>query len=142
MLRYLVRRCHGEVALAEDLAGETFARATRAFLGRRGDDGTAAGWLLAIARSVHLDHLRRRLLPVAEVDGELLEASARPQADEVDALLAELPPRAARLLRLVHLDGFTAGEVAAMTGQRPEAVRTALWRARAMFRTAWEESER
>ena len=64
MLRYLLRRCHGDTALAEDLASETFTRATRAFLGWRVDEGTAAGWLLAIARSTHLDHLHRKHLPL------------------------------------------------------------------------------
>ena len=43
---FLARRT-GSPTLAEELAQETFYRATRAFLGWRG--GSASAWLLAIA---------------------------------------------------------------------------------------------
>ena len=44
-----LRRRTGDPALAEELAQETFYRATRAFLGWRG--GSAAAWLRAIGRN-------------------------------------------------------------------------------------------
>jgi RNA polymerase sigma factor (sigma-70 family) len=56
VLGYLARRT-GSATLAEELAQETFYRATRAFLGWRG--GSPAAWLLAIARNVLLDEARR-----------------------------------------------------------------------------------
>src|SRR5665809_147112 len=56
VLGFLRRRC-GDSATAEDLAQETFYRATQAFLGWRGE--SPAGWLLAIARNVLIDDVRR-----------------------------------------------------------------------------------
>ena len=52
-----LRRRTGDPALAEELAQETFYRATRAFLGWRG--GSPAAWLLAIARNALADEARR-----------------------------------------------------------------------------------
>jgi DNA-directed RNA polymerase specialized sigma24 family protein len=59
VLGYLARRT-GSAILAEELAQETFYRATRAFLGWRG--GSPAGWLLAIARNVLVDRSPRQHL--------------------------------------------------------------------------------
>ena len=65
VLGYLRRRT-GSVTVAEELAQETFYRATRAFLGWRG--GSPAAWLLAIARNVLIDEARRgqHLVPLSE----------------------------------------------------------------------------
>jgi RNA polymerase sigma-70 factor (ECF subfamily) len=109
----------GNRSLAEDLAGETFERAFRAW--RRFDPrrGSARTWLCQIARSAALDHFRseerrrrreerfaRELETVAEppdVGGEIGEALAQlsPAEREVVALRVVLEldgPSAARLL--------------------------------------------
>jgi RNA polymerase sigma-70 factor, ECF subfamily len=128
---YLTRRT-GDWALAEELAQETFTRATAAFLGWRG--GSALAWLLAIARNVLVDHHRRgrRLVPMEE---SLLPSEAFPDVGvEVRDLLSRLPPNSRRLLELVYLDGFSQAEIAAMTNKTPIAVRTAVWRAREALR--------
>ena len=134
--RYLERRT-GDAATAEDLAQETFFRATRAFLGWRG--GSPAAWLLAIARHVLADAaLRGRpLVP-------LPETLADPRAGDdtrppVETVLARLPPRQRRLLELVYVHGFSHAEVAAMSGTTAAAVKTAVWRAREAFRAVYEE---
>ncbi len=136
---YLARRT-GDPVLAEELAQETFARATAAFLGWRG--GSPAAWLLAIARNVLIDHQRRgrRLVPIDHA--ELLPASAHGH-DEVEMrdLLSRLPDAGRRLLELVYLDGFSQAEVAAMTGRNPAAVRTAVWRARDALRALLTEAD-
>jgi RNA polymerase sigma-70 factor (ECF subfamily) len=134
---YLHRRT-GDATLAEDLAAETFTRAVGAFLGWRGE--SAAGWLLAIARNVHLDHARRARRVVA-FDVELLveRSDVVPAVDRVEEVLAALPDASARVLRLVHGDGFSHAEVAVMTGSTPVAVRTAVWRARQEFRITWAQ---
>jgi Sigma-70 region 2 len=64
---YLARRT-GDPGLGEELAQETFYRATRAFLGWRG--GSPAAWLLAIARNVLADHARSGR-PLAELPDSL-----------------------------------------------------------------------
>jgi RNA polymerase sigma factor (sigma-70 family) len=133
---YLYRRT-GDPVLAEELAQETFVKATAAFLGWRG--GPAAAWLLAIARNVLTDHHRRgrKLVPLEET---LLPAQAFPDTGvEVRDLLGRLPPTARRLLQLAYLDGFTHAEIGAMTGQTPAAVRSAVWRARDALRALTAE---
>src|SRR3954451_20317333 len=85
---FLPRRT-GNPTLAEELAQETFYRATRAFLGWRG--GSAPAWLLAIARHVLIDEARRgrRLAPLPEA---LEDPGASPaQRLVVDEVLGALP---------------------------------------------------
>jgi RNA polymerase sigma-70 factor (ECF subfamily) len=135
---YLARRT-GDRVLAEELAQETFTRATAAFLGWRG--GSPAAWLLAIARNVLTDHHRRgrRLVPLEE---SLLPSQAFPDAGiEARDLLSRLPQSSRRLLELFYLDGFSHAEIAAMTGRTPAAIRTALYRARDALRALATEEQ-
>ncbi|GAA2354330.1 RNA polymerase sigma factor [Catellatospora methionotrophica] len=128
---YVSRRT-GDRALAEELSQETFARAAAAFLGWRGE--STLPWLLAIARNVVVDH-HRRGRPLVAIEESLLPPIEFPDtAIEVRDLLRRLPETGRRLLELVYLDGFSHAEVAAMTGQSPAAVRTAVWRARDTLR--------
>jgi RNA polymerase sigma-70 factor (ECF subfamily) len=130
---YLVRRT-GNPSLAEELAQETFFRATRAFLGWRG--GSPAAWLLAIARHALIDEVRRgaRLEPLGET---LADAPGREgDGAAVTELLAGLPTPQRRLLELVYVYGFSHAEVAAMDGTTEGAVKTAVWRAREALRHA------
>jgi RNA polymerase sigma factor (sigma-70 family) len=130
--------------LAEDLAQETFLRATRAFLGWRG--GRPEAWLLAIAGHVLIDYFRkhgdpkhREPLPLLD---ELLPVVEPPSADarsDVEETLSRLPRDQARLLELLHVYGFTHAEIAAMHGSTSGAVKTASWRARDAFRRLYEE---
>ncbi|MFI6391757.1 RNA polymerase sigma factor [Nonomuraea sp. NPDC050547] len=128
---FLLRRTR-DPHLAEDLAQETFVKATRAMLGWRGEN--PAAWLLAIARNVLLDHVRRRRVELALPDpDELGVPSMGVDALEVRDALDRLPPQHRRLLELVYLEGFSMVEVAAMTGKKHNTIKTALWRARAAF---------
>jgi DNA-directed RNA polymerase specialized sigma24 family protein len=115
-------------------------RATRAFLGWRG--GSPAAWLLAIARNVLADEVRRgqRLVPLSEtlpVQGG--ESSTMSMG--VRETLARLPATQGRLLELIYVDGYTHAEVAAMAGTTAGAVKTAVWRARQAFQQLYEEEE-
>jgi RNA polymerase sigma-70 factor (ECF subfamily) len=116
---------------------ETFYRATRAFLGWRG--GSPVAWLLSIARHVLVDEVRRgrRLAPLPET---LVDPAASPdeQVAVADAL-NRLPETQRRLLALVYVDGYSLAEVAALTGTSDGAAKTALWRARAAFRSVYGE---
>jgi len=135
---YLTRRT-GDVSLAEELAQETFYRATRAFLGWRG--GSAVAWLLTIARHVLIDEVRRgrRLVPLPE---SLIDPSGPGVALEVEPLLQRLPEQQRRLLRLVYVYGYSHAEVAALTGTTEGAVKTGIWRSREAFRRLYhQESE-
>ncbi|MFI6900132.1 RNA polymerase sigma factor [Nonomuraea sp. NPDC050394] len=128
---FLLRRTR-DPHLAEDLAQETFVKATRAMLGWRGEN--PAAWLLAIARNVLLDHVRRRRVELALPDPDELGVPAiGADALEVRDALDRLPLQHRRLLELVYLEGFSMVEVAAMTGKKHNTIKTAVWRARAAF---------
>src|SRR4051812_39231296 len=105
---YLARRT-GDPVLAEELAQETFYRATRAFLGWRG--GSAVAWLLAIARHVLIDEVRRgrRLQPLPE---SLVDPHDPTGARDLESVLARLPLPQRRVIELVYLHGYSHGEVA------------------------------
>jgi DNA-directed RNA polymerase specialized sigma24 family protein len=130
---YLVRRT-GDPVLAEELAQETFYRATRAFLGWRG--GSAVAWLLAIARHVLIDEVRRgrRLVPLPDS----LVAGIEPGGGEdVARVLASLPKAQRQVLELIYIYGYSHAEAAAILGTSEGAVKTAVWRARSAFRRAY-----
>lgn len=130
MYGYLLRRTR-DPSLAEELAQETFAKATRAFLGWRGGSPTA--WLLAIARTTLVDE-HRRGVRLVHLETDVPALTGDPDvAIDVERTLAALPPQQERLLRLVYLDGFDHAEVAAMTGTTAGAVKTAVYRARRAF---------
>jgi RNA polymerase sigma-70 factor (ECF subfamily) len=135
---YLLRRT-GDPTAAEELAQETFYRATRAFLGWRG--GSPVAWLLSIARNVLIDEVRRgrMLLPLPET---LVDPRAEHEdALSVRAVLAELPAAQRRLLELVYVHGFSHAETAAILGSSDGAVRTGVWRARTAFKRLYEREE-
>ena len=135
-----LRRRTGSMTVAEELAQETFYRATRAFLGWRG--GSPAAWLLAIARNVLVDEVRRgqRLVPLSET---LPAQGGEPSTMSMSVrdTLARLPANQGRLLELIYVDGYTHAEVAAMTGTSAGAVKTAVWRARQAFQQLYREEE-
>jgi len=133
---YLTRRT-ADPSLAEELAQETFYRATRAFLGWRG--GQPSAWLLAIARNVLIDETRkgRRLVPLE--DSLAGETGLEEESVQVRAALAQLPATPRRLLELSYLEGFSLAEIAVMSGTSVGAIKTALWRARAAFRARFAE---
>jgi RNA polymerase sigma-70 factor (ECF subfamily) len=127
VLGYLTARVRDR-SLAEELAAETFYRATRAFLGWRGESPPA--WLLAIARNVLVDAVRRDRRHTALTEDAL--APVEPLDDDVAVRvgLERLPENDRRLLVLVHVYGYSCAEVATMSGSTHGAVRTALYRAR------------
>jgi RNA polymerase sigma-70 factor (ECF subfamily) len=108
-------------------------------LGWRG--GNPASWLFAIARNLLIDEARRgRVAALAETADLVDVENAAIARTEIEETLLQLPESQRRLIRLVYIDGFTHGEVAAMTGSSAGAVKTAIWRARDAFKAAWLEA--
>ena len=106
----------------EDLTQETFVRAWRGLAGWR-PEKPFAHWLKRVAVRVGLDFCRRRkrtpFARLAEDDGRLLENmawepadEARDAADEVQYLLAQLPPEDRALLTLLHVGEMPLAEIA------------------------------
>jgi RNA polymerase sigma-70 factor, ECF subfamily len=135
---YLTRRT-GDASLAEELAQETFYRATRAFLGWRG--GSPVAWLLSIAHNVLIDEARRgrRLVPLPD---SLVDPGDSPGEEmTIGDTLSRLPASQRRLLQLVYVHGYSHAETAAIVGSTEGAVKTAVWRARASFRRMHAEGD-
>jgi RNA polymerase sigma-70 factor (ECF subfamily) len=96
---------------------------------RRGHDydperASLATWLLVIARSRAIDHLRRRVPEPVDPDS-LAAVADRDRADETGALLerwrmtgmiAALPHDEGRILRLRFYEGLTQRQIAERTG--------------------------
>ena len=125
VLGYLVRQTR-DVHLAEEIAQETFTKATRALLGWQG--GSPAAWLLTIARNTHIDHVRKHGRVVVVVEIPDLPTSD-PSGERVHEVLALLPERVRRLLTLHYFDGFTLVEIAAMSNSTEAAIKAAIHRA-------------
>lgn len=137
---------------AEDLTQEAFLRAFRAL--DRFDAGRPfANWLYTIATNVALNALRtrsRRLRPVSldetdEHNGPLHEpasdlpdgrqtASRSERIERLEQAVAELPHRAAALVRLHYGEGVGLREAGEMLGMKENAAKVALHRARKQLR--------
>jgi RNA polymerase sigma factor (sigma-70 family) len=120
----LRRLTHGDAALADDLAQETFVLAWRHIGSFRGD-ARVATWLYRIAYNAFLAHCRRAALGHAPLDEDGASASAPHAADpgrtalqrvDVERALVTLPE--AERVALIHcfqLD-LTHAEAAAVLG--------------------------
>lgn len=141
---YLASRC-GSASTAEDLTSETFLAASDAVKRGAVADLTVA-WLIGVARHKLVDHWRRR-----ERDERLLAAvEAEPSPDDdpwdvrLDLLVAHrvlerLGPHHRSALTLRYLDELPVRNVAECLGRTEGATEVLLVRARAAFRTIYDE---
>ncbi len=124
--------------LAEDLTQDTFVKATRSLSGFRG--GNPRSWLFTIARSVFIDHTRKRRPEPAEmVDRPADVDQGLEERVLIDVTLSRLPERQRMALLLVDHAGLSYAEMADVVGTSPEAAKGLLHRARLNFRTAYKE---
>ncbi len=114
------RRVRGGDDDVEDLVQETLiAVHTRRATYDRGRAFTA--WMYAVARYKMIDHFRRagRLQPIDGLEDTLVtedfEADAIARLD-IDALLADLPPKQARMIRATRIEGLSVAEAADADG--------------------------
>lgn len=136
---YLARRCGADRGVVEDLTQETFVTAVRALQDGRVDHLTV-GWMVTVAQSRLIDHVRgeeRRTRHLRAID--LPARPADPETavlgDEVVArLLGRLPPAQRLVVALHHLDGLSTAEIAEHTGRSVRAVESSLARARRSLR--------
>ncbi|WP_019877878.1 RNA polymerase sigma factor [Sporichthya polymorpha] len=141
---YLLRRC-GTQAVAEDLTAETFLAAVDAT--RRPDPPAIdVAWLIGTARHKLVDHWRR----LAREDRNLRAVEAPAEAEDpwdatLDALTAQaalerLGPHHRAALTLRYLDDLTVPQVAAALGRTRHATEALIVRARAAFRSVYEQT--
>jgi RNA polymerase sigma-70 factor (ECF subfamily) len=144
ILNYLYR-LSGDLARAEDLTQETFVKVYGA-LARLPADANERAWVYRIATNTARDwHRRRRLiqwLPLLHEERQALRG--RDHADDVvesqavQQALSQLAPQYREPLILYSMQGFSTTEVAEILGISQSAVKVRLFRAREMFRLAYQ----
>lgn len=139
--RYILARCGGDAALAEELTQQTFLEAIRhrtQFQGR----SDVITWLCAIGRRKLVDHHRRRqreerrALRLQQLAAD--DSSGVPEtAAEVRAILDTLAPDQRLALTYRYLDQLPVAEIARLLGRSESAAESLLSRARDAFRLAY-----
>jgi len=147
---FLLRRC--DRSTAEDLTQEVYVDLVRRV--RRGEDPDAfsTGWLIAVARSRLIDHMRaqqrrQRKLSMAWSATELEarggvtidDSQTRDLGAATERALGELAEDERYVLVMHHLEGQSITDVAALIGRSGRATESLLARARRKFRIAFEE---
>jgi RNA polymerase sigma factor (sigma-70 family) len=121
--------------LAEEATVDTFVRAARDGH-RRAADGAEHRWLVAIAtRSITEISWRERHRSTAR---EALDRETIDAVWKVRRVIDLLPSADATVLRLLHRDGLTSGQIAAQLGVTVTAVSATSDRARRQLAGAWE----
>jgi RNA polymerase sigma-70 factor (ECF subfamily) len=112
-IRNLLRRCCGDVVLADDLAQQTFLQAFRKIVHLRRAD-RLAGWLKRIAMTTWLQHLRAEgETDTSVIDGQEQEVNElTSERMDIDAALARLSPIARTCVVLSYHEGMTHTEIA------------------------------
>lgn len=135
-LRHLTR---GDVALADDLAQETFFQAWRS-LSRFKGSSTFSTWLLGIAHN-HWRNARRRTQTLALQPHHLdqLEPTPSPTPwgdlrEDLALALSKLPAEEQTALHLCYRQGFTHNEIAEILGWPLGTVKTHLARGKDKLR--------
>jgi len=150
-VRYFLRHlAHGDTALADDLAQETFIQAYRNLANFRGEAGFLT-WLLGIAYNQYRNsrrHAARRQditapMPEFEVPGEESALSPAQTSDlqhDLAAVLRQLSPDQQAVIHLCYQQGLTHPEAAAVLDCPLGTVKTHLARAKDQLRNllaAW-----
>jgi len=134
---YLLRLCAGEVALAEDLTQDVwFALVDELNAGHA--DRADVRWLITVARSRFLDHVRRermsrsKLTLLARTSTHDLDTD--PSSTQVLDRLDALQPLHRAVLVLRYVDDLAVPQVAELIGRGLPATNSLLARARAELR--------
>ena len=129
----------GSRADAEDIMQEVFVRLLRAEPDFA-DRAHARAWLLRVAANCANDWFRA---PWRRREGPLSESLPAPEHEDggvVEAVLA-LPAKYRTAVHLYYYEELSVAEIAKITGKSESAVKSRLFRARAMLREALKEDD-
>jgi len=128
-------RILGRAEAAEDVAQEVFTEAFRLQKAERVENWTALFVRLATLRS--LDHLRRRRPSEQLREGDTISrlepidaAAANELADRMRLAISDLPAQQAAVFVMSYFEQLSRAEIGVSLGISPEAVSTALHKAR------------
>ena len=129
----------GNRADAEDIMQEVFVRLLRA-RPEFADREHAKAWLLRVAANCANDWFRA---PWRRREGPLTDSLPAPEHEDggvVEAVLA-LPAKYRTAVHLYYYEELSVAEIAKITGKSESAVKSRLFRARAMLREALKEDD-
>jgi len=147
----LVRRIVEDFSLAEEVTLEVYTQVWRLASAYCDEKGSPVTWLLMIARSRAIDHLRSRARRVREQERPIEDAfdHCHPDPDPETAaisgnrqqivrdVLADLEPEQVTVLQLAFFEGLSHGEISARTGIAlgtvKTRIRTGMMRMRELF---------
>lgn len=141
----MVRMCTNIVKedreAVEDLVHDAFVMAFVS-LGSLKDNSKFNEWLTSIVRNVALKHIeqrdRVRVLPISDVEDDVLTGGSSPESDlnhkELLGLISQLPEGYRKILRLYVIEGFSHKEIADMLGIEPHSSSSQLARAKRLLR--------
>ena len=151
MVHAFLARLVGPGPATEDLAQEVFLRAYKAFSGYDAGRGARVStWLLTIARHAALDALKRRRVPEARADVDLVEQAVSPGADPevarsqrelglaISRAAAALSHEQREVFLLADFHGLSMEEIAGVVGAPVNTVKARLFRAREQLRERLE----
>lgn len=135
---------------AEEVVQETFIEVWKRADGFDGQRGSAAGWIVAIARSRALDRLRARSSAERAASAAQAEeapavplpiesAEQRQVRDRIQVALSTLPPEQRTAIELSYYQGLTQREIADRTGDPLGTVKTRVRLALAKLASLLEE---
>jgi RNA polymerase sigma-70 factor (ECF subfamily) len=150
VLGYLRGVFRDDPATAEDVHQEVFLDVWRRAASFDPDRAALGTWVMMIARSRAIDHLRRRIPEPVDPSGPRLDEAREREDGEASpdalierwrlaALLAELPEVEATVLRLRFHEGLSQSEIAARTGIPLGTVKTHMVRGLGRLRDRMEE---
>ena len=134
----LVRRIVGDYSAAEEVTVDVYSQVWRLASAYSEEKGSPITWLLLIARSRAIDHVRSRARRVKEQERpiEVAYDYTHPGPDPETAVisgnlrqivrdtLANLEPEQVAMLQLAFFEGLSHGEIAAKTGTPLGTVKT------------------
>ena len=140
-----LHKTFGEDDIAQEAAQQAFSRAVFSlpYLDSMPDAALRA-WLYATARNAATDMLRRRKRLAYDVDLDRMPGAQGIDLDDRQALLAAmrtLDDTRRSLVRMRHIEGYNASEIAALLGMTAVNVRYHLMNAMKQLRTELEEEE-
>jgi RNA polymerase sigma-70 factor (ECF subfamily) len=145
---YVSWRCGGLRDQADEVVQETWLTAVRRLSSFDPTAGSFSGWLRGIAVNLLRNRFRRDFRRQARPEGTTrtvepadAEAVRREQAEGVAIALASLPEHYEAVLRAKYLDGQSMSDIATARGESVKAVESLLTRARAAFRSAYQQRD-
>lgn len=145
----LAMRQGADAASAEEIVQETFLAVWRKAALYTPERGSANAWVYAIARNVRIDRLRREPAWQELTDEPDSRAADDTPADDamaagqiqmrVRAVLNQLPPEQAAVVRLAFIDGLSHAQIAEATGAPLGTVKTRMNLAYQKMRAALQD---